>query len=279
MCRLPFGLDTVHERGGQKPNEDALLVGEKIFGVFDGSTSLTGYADAVGDTGGKIAAQIACSAFEEKDIPLQGRALRANDLIRDAMRNHSINTDTREALWSTSGAAVSFVGDMIQFFHVGDCFILCLNTDGAYWFLAEPHNHDVELLRMWRSRIAGGMKKASEIRKSLMDQIVKVRRQANETYGVLNGDEKARNFFTVGPVPFKNINTVILSTDGLLIPRSDPDSPDAWGQFVELYGRGGLRCIADFVRSLEQSDPECLTYIRPKPHDDIGAIAIQIHGT
>lgn len=36
--------------------EDALLVGDDIFGVFDGAGSLTGFSDPQRGTGGKIAA-------------------------------------------------------------------------------------------------------------------------------------------------------------------------------------------------------------------------------
>jgi len=42
---------------------------------------------------------------------------------------------------------------------------------------------------------------------------------------------------------------------------------------------GGLQAVRNHVRRLQQEDPTCRKYPRFKQHDDIAAVAIQLHGS
>lgn len=116
--------------------------------------------------------------------------------------------------------------------------------------------------------------KVKNIRAELIEQIIKVRREANVTYGFLTGEKEAERFFELGKIPLANVRSLVLFTDGLLIPKRDVEKPEKWPLFVKLYQSGGLEGLADYIRELEKTDPYCWKYPRLKQHDDMAAIGI-----
>jgi hypothetical protein len=124
----------------------------------------------------------------------------------------------------------------------------------------------------WK-KLAG---KKENIWRKLGKNIIMVRRKSNVTYGVLNGNEKAIKFFNTGKFSLKDVKSIILFTDGLLIPKENPEDEEDWNLFVSLYNKSGLKGLLNYVRSVENTDPNCLIYPRYKKHDDIAAVAIKI---
>jgi len=58
-------IQKAYDKGSRPLNEDVLLIGENIFGVFDGTTGHDRYADREGKTSGYLAASITKEIFEE----------------------------------------------------------------------------------------------------------------------------------------------------------------------------------------------------------------------
>ncbi|HII16026.1 MAG TPA: hypothetical protein HA362_06970 [Nanoarchaeota archaeon] len=58
------------------------------------------------------------------------------------------------------------------------------------------------------------------------------------------------------------------------MPKENPEAPDDFGKFVDIFLDKGLQGVKDYVRSLEASDPKCWKYTRSKQYDDIAAIAV-----
>ncbi len=110
----------------------------------------------------------------------------------------------------------------------------------------------------------------------MRDQILKVRREMNISYGVLNGEPEAMDFLNHGRIELDGISDILLFTDGLFLPRSMPWLDNDWSLFSRLYREGGLENIRNYIRDLESRDPGCRVYPRFKIHDDIAAIAISI---
>ena len=46
--------------------------------------------------------------------------------------------------------------------------------------------------------------------------------------------------------------TILLFTDGLHLPRQNPQEEQDWQTFVELYRSGGLQAVRDRVRQLHR---------------------------
>jgi len=74
-------VETLHEQGSGLQNEDVLLRADDLLGVFDGATSLDGFLDKNGASGGYRAAQLAAEVEEavvDAGLPPEDRPFRAH---------------------------------------------------------------------------------------------------------------------------------------------------------------------------------------------------------
>lgn len=254
-------------------SEDKILIKDKLFGVFDGASSLVKYTDKNGKTGGFLAAEILNDYFEKNNGNLVDLTLSANMRLREEMEKQEINTEDRLNLWSSTIAVVRLNEMNFEWAQICDSYILVIYQDNSFKLISKVRDHDRPSLVMLKEH---ALKKEKNIREKIMDQIIKVRRDANVTYGVLNGDENAKKFLESDTETLNNVKHILLFTDGFLIPKEDPTSDDDFETFVKLYLEGGLQAIKDYVRKLEENDPDCWVYPRFKQHDDIAAIAITL---
>jgi serine/threonine protein phosphatase PrpC len=260
------------EPGSGAVSEDALLVAADRWGVFDGATSLVPFADERGRTGGALAAAIAREAFAAGgSAPLVELAREANLRIAEAMRAHGVDASLPAHRWGTTASVVRAEGDELAWLSIGDGSIVLVRDDGSHAALGREPDHDVETKKL-RARL--GPMSAGEARRRLEPSIAQIRARANVAYGVLNGDPRAEAFLQHGRVRPSGLRAVLLFTDGLLLPKADPEAGDDLGALVALYGRGGLDAMLAAVRALEAEDPEGWRYPRLKPRDDVTVIAV-----
>jgi len=267
--------ETLLEQGSGRVNEDMLAVASHLSIVSDGATSLHSAPQLSDPTvsGGQEAARITASVFSE--VPgrnLLDSAHRANELIREAMIDHGVDLLDREQLWSTSFAAVQINEDSINWCQTGDCVILLVYGDGRGQLLTELPGHDREVLKTWQQI---GARSEGTVQQTLASEIAAVRRTMNRKYGVLNGEEEALDFLSSGTIRDDRISDVLLFSDGLFPPSTNPDNLFDAELFVRLYKRGGLKRIRDHVRALQNHDPACYLYPRFKMHDDISGVALK----
>ena len=266
-------IDTVFEQGTGLLNEDFLVVDKNLFGVFDGATSLSTARFGHGLTGGYLASTVAGSAFRGSDRPLPELADKANRAIMDAMVKHGVDMEDRANLWSTSAAVVRVGADTFEWVQIGDCLVMTLHEDGTHRVHCAEFNHDLETLTMWQE---ASCETEGEILDVMHEQIVKVRRGMNVTYGVFNGEPAAMDFLNTGSLPLEGITDILLFTDGLFIPKCNPCEREDFDLFAELFRAGGLKGVRDHVRSTEADDAACTRYPRFKVHDDVAAISIAL---
>jgi serine/threonine protein phosphatase PrpC len=189
------------------------------------------------------------------------------------MISNKINIFKKEALWGTDAAVVRIKEDYLEFFQIGDSLIVVIFKNGKYKLLTKYVDTDKETLVKWKNLADKGER---NIREKLNSQLIKVRRRVNIDYGTLNGEKEAVNFFEVGKFKIKNLETIILFTDGLFLPKKNPTEREDWNKFVKLYKKSGLKSILNYIRSIENRDPDSVLYPRLKKHDDATAIAIKI---
>ncbi len=269
---MKFSVESIYSKGISKVNEDEILTKNNSFGVFDGASSLVKFLSKNGKTGGKIAAEIAKKTFSKDDNSLKNLAIKANNIIREKMKSNKININKKEALWSTSAAVIRIKKDYAEFFQIGDSLILVVKN-GKPTIVTKYYDHDIETMIKWK-KLAD--KKENNISEKLREQKIKIRRRVNIRYGDLNGEKDAIKFFNIGKFKLKNIESIILFTDGLLLPKKDPQEKEDWNKFASTYNKLGLKGLLNYVRSIENTDPNCFLYPRFKKHDDIAAIAIKI---
>jgi len=271
MYNKKISIQKIHEKGLGIVNEDEFLIKNKLFAVFDGASSLVKFINKNGETGGKIAANIVKNVFSKNDKSLGQLAIESNNQILNEMKKANIDINEKRALWTTVAAAVRLKKEEAEFFNIGDCLILAISKDSSYKLLTPYSDMDSETMIQWKKLADEGVK---DVWKKLKSKIEKVRSQANLTYGSLNGQKDAVNFFNFGKINLKDIKSIILFTDGLFIPKENPKESENWDLFVKLYLETGLVGILKHIRSIEKSDPNCKKYPRFKQHDDIAAIGI-----
>lgn len=267
-----YSVETLHEQGSGEQNEDILLWSGALFGVFDGATSLDKYYDQDGATGGLCAASIAAATFRDHSDSLPQAAEEANRLLRETQIRCRIPLNQRQRLWSTSMAVIRMHASSFEYCHTGDSMIMLLYRDGGCRLLSPELDIDGETLELWQNASSGDL----PIHTLLADQITKVRLQMNITYGVLNGEPESMHFLRDGRESLAGVSDILLFTDGLLLPKTDPRSPSDWQTFADLYRSGGLTAIRNHVRALQREDSTCRRYPRFKTHDDIAAVAVSI---
>lgn len=269
-------VDTLCQQGSGPRNEDLVLADQDLYGVFDGATSLEGETfDGGRKSGGQLAAAIAAKTFAETGGPLARRAVLANRRLAEAQRACGIDGRQRHRLWSTSLAVVRLDEDTFEYCQTGDAMILLLLTNGGHRLLTPEVDIDGETLALWQRAAEAG---ASDIYQALGQQIRRVRLAMNVTYGVLNGEERAVKFLRHGREELAGVSDILLFTDGLFLPCRTPGATGNWEEFAAIYRRQGLAGLHHQVRRRQKTDPDCHIYPRFKRHDDIAAVAINLHG-
>ncbi|MBU1567663.1 MAG: protein phosphatase 2C domain-containing protein [Proteobacteria bacterium] len=269
-----YQVETLLEKGSGALNEDVLLQTDDLFGVFDGATSLDKRKFAGNLTGGLFAARIVAQTFQQGCGNLAKLADNANRHIRSAQLAANVCLNERHRLWSTSLAVVRLTGDGFEYCQTGDALILLLLDDGGYRLVTPEIDIDRETLQLWKTSQAAP---TTTIQDLLAEQIVRVRLQMNVSYGVLNGEPEAMQFLRHGFHELAGVSDILLFTDGLFLPREYPLKGDDWQILVDLYRGGGIQAVRNHVRRLQEEDPTCRKYPRFKQHDDIAAVAIQLH--
>ncbi len=269
-----YQVEWLLEKGSGELNEDVLLRDDDLFGVFDGATSLDKRKFRGGLTGGLLAARIAARTFQEENGSLALLADTANRQIRNSLVAENVALSERHRLWSTSLAVVRLANDRFEYCQTGDALILLIMDDGSYRLITPEIDIDRQTLQLWKESRAT---RITTIHDLLAEQIHRVRLQMNVSYGVLNGEPEAMNFLRHGYQELAGVSDILLFTDGLFLPRENPLEGDDWQYLADLYRRGGLRGVHHHVRRLQAEDPSCRQYPRFKQHDDIAAVAIQLH--
>lgn len=266
-------IETLLEKGSGPINEDVLACDNNLFGVFDGATSLVQDDLPSGLTGGLIAARLAAESFTENDGELPELAKRANQRIAEFCPDGGPTPEERFRLWSTSLAVVRLDDKHFDYCQTGDSLILVIGKDDTFTVLTPEIDQDRHTLRLWKDTPAPGDMTIHDL---LADQIRSVRMKMNVTYGALNGEPAAMDFLRHGSCSLDGIGSILIFTDGLFLPRQEPDQGHDWQTFVELFRQGGLRLIHERIRAVQSLDPRCRTYPRFKCHDDVAAVAITL---
>lgn len=259
-------VEHILEQGSGARNEDYLIIDRGIFGVFDGSTSLDGACYENGESGGALASSIAGQTFLRNHASLFKLGMEANDAIKTRMESCHVDISCRHALWSTSAAVVRLRDNAIEWFQTGDSQVVFIGKDGGFRVAARREDHDYPTL----SKI----KEQGRHHAQVETLIKTVREGMNQEYGVLNGERAAVDFFQGGVEPARDVQAVLLFTDGLDMPCATPAPHKDFSCLVDKARNLGLHGLRDHVRGKEAADPDIKLYPRFKKHDDIAAIAI-----
>ena len=263
-----MNIEFILEQGSGTQNEDYLIADHDIFGVFDGATSLSCVCLDSDKSGGAVASAIAGQTFLGNNQALVSLGTMANSAIRLEMEQCGVDFSRRCGLWSTSAAVVRLKGDAIEWFQTGDSQVVFIGRDGGYKVAAQRLDHDFPSLSL--------IKEKGRYHPDVHKLVKRIREDMNRSYGVLNGEHEAVEFFRIGVEKVHNIKTVLLFTDGLDIPCPVPQRYKDFSCLVRMSQELGLQGLRDYVRDQEKSDLDMRTFPRFKQHDDIAAIALHL---
>ncbi|QQG37524.1 MAG: protein phosphatase 2C domain-containing protein [Candidatus Kaiserbacteria bacterium] len=272
--RMHMHIEQLFDKGVGKINEDAMTIGATRFGVFDGVSSRAGYVDEHGKSGGYLAANIAKEVFETFKGSLTQTAMEANKRIESVMEDKGIDITKKENRWGTTMAVVDVNHSEKEFewAQVADSLVIVIYTDGTFkQLIQDDYDHDRGIMSLWKELADT---KTEDIRGKLDGNIRQLRQDVNVTFGVINGQADVSKFIRTGKESLENVAHILIFTDGLLIPKEDPQANDDFSVTVNLFLEGGLPKVRDHIRATEDTDPNCWKYPRYKKSDDIAAIAV-----
>lgn len=191
--------------------------------------------------------------------------------IEEAHLQAKIDSTKAVNRFSTTVAVVRINDTSAELLQIGDSIILVITKDGQVQAPLGYEEHDAALLGKWRRLAEAGVE---NIWQALSNDSIKLREQANKSFGVLNSDKNVKNYIKKMILALQNVATILILTDGMYLPSSDPDAEPDWSLYVDLYRHGGIKYILETVRKMEDTDPKQIQFPRYKHHDDASAIAI-----
>lgn len=271
-------VSSLCEVGIREINEDAVYIDEtrKLFAVFDGVSSLDGYEDSQGKTGGYIASHTGVEVFRSSHGEgLKALFIAANNEVERLHEEAGIDTSDPIHRFGTTAAVVQIHPNSVELLQCADSIVLVINNEGKARVPLGYHDQDLPAMLEWQRLIQSGIAPA-EVHARVRPMTIEKRREVNKTFGTLNGDPRAEKFALHAVIPIENIKHILLLTDGMYLPKEDPAAEEDWQRYADIFLESGLRGLFDTVRSLENSDPDLTRYPRYKLHDDASGIALSL---
>ncbi|MBS4174500.1 protein phosphatase 2C domain-containing protein [Bacillus sp. FJAT-49736] len=258
-------------------NEDSYIINKEmsIFGVADGVSSLIPFKSRENLTGGYMASHEVKNYLQSITTytSLFEDITNVNRNLQKKMREYEIDILEKEKLWGTALAIVRVSDFGIEFVQTGDCMILAVYQNDEVRPLTRLQVAHLEELAFskWKEYINRGIKTREDLMKKVKDILISNRRKSNTPmgYGVLNGEPQAINFLEHGKINNIGLKHLILITDGMFLPAEHvPEEVSYWDYTAKCILDKGIEQYARDLIALEETDPECLKYIRFKKSDD-----------
>jgi hypothetical protein len=265
-------------------NEDALIINDKdkVYGVADGATSLTGNLYGSGLTGGYIAAQILASRLQDglSGATLEEAVIQANDALRQRMIDEGIDIADKRQLWSAAFAVFQVRDTYVEFVQAGDCMLFAKYADGSYRRVTHDQVAHVDRITLAKRReaIELGITEPAELRNYLYPTLSENRQKANtrEGYAVLNGEVDFRLFLETGRFSRACLTRLYAVTDGMFHSLDGVNPDEAWTRMLMEIDRVGLEAYAENLVRAEQADADCTKVPRLKISDDKTGIVLDV---
>lgn len=237
-------------------------------------SSLKPYLSPQGETGGSIASNVARDIFARHTTePLGAVAQRANEEINHQHESLKVDTSDGSNRFATTAAVVKFNQNFLEVLQISDSVVIVQDQQGNVTTPVRHIYQDIEVMKKWRQLADRG---AENIRILVAEMVYETRRNANRGYSLLNGDTKLTANDYISRLPLENISRILLLTDGLFIPKADPEIEEDWKVYIDICRKQGLSELFRIVREVERSDPTLTDYPRFKISDDATGIFIEL---
>jgi len=277
VSRAKIEIQAGRESGG---NEDRFVIGNNIYGVFDGASGLTPLTqearESLGLTGGAVAASIVAEELSRPSSEkLIDRLMKANERIGEAFTEFGPDSTELADRFCCTAGIIQVNEAEIEMVCVADTPILVIRSDGSFELPIPNIDQDAESIELLNMLInEEGLTHEEAMNDPRMkEQLLTKRREQNSTYGVLNGDPSVSEHLRSASIPKDDVETILILSDGLIPPTRPGEEPN-WGIIVEAYQSGGIQAVKDVIRSIEDGDPGCSEFPRFKMHDDASILEV-----
>lgn len=281
VSRAAIEVQAGKEAGG---NEDRFTIneGDGIYGVLDGASGLTPLTqearESLGLTGGAVAASIVAHELSQSSSDtLLNRVMRANQKIGEAFNEFGPSDSEIADRFCCTAGLVQVKESEIEIVCVADTPVIVIKTDGSFELPIPNVDQDAESIAVLDKLInQEGLTHEEAMQDPRMQsQLLKKRREQNQTYGVLNGDPNVIEHLRSATIPNEDIAAILILSDGLIPPAQPGKDPD-WEIVVDSYKKGGIQGVKDTIRSIEDGDPGCVQFPRFKLHDDASILEVSL---
>ncbi|SEN81361.1 Ribosomal protein S18 acetylase RimI [Paenibacillus sp. OV219] len=279
-----FNVQSHTRAGGSKPNEDALVVNHanQIYGVIDGVSSMMGYKDDQGRSGGYIAAQLLASALNAQDASLDLReaVLTANRKLRENMTEANVDLSCKWKMWGAVFAVVRVHEKHIEYVQSGDCMLFIHYTDNSLRVLTRNQvaYFDQLTLNKKKELEESGLSK-EQVYEELFPLSITNRNRANtlEGYSVMNGEPELEHYMEYGHTSRANVSKIYAVSDGMFHLIEHNDDPNKWETMIQDLNVQGIEAYSDQLCHIESQDPLCTHYARHKVSDDKSVVIVDFN--
>lgn len=269
-------IDFISDKGTGKMNEDAYIIADNFFAVFDGNTNLQGYQDKKGQTGGYLAAQTVKDVFDRnKEKDFDTIVDLANLSLNRLMMKEKIDVESKGDRVGATAAVLRIKNDVAEYLQIGDCSIFFVDSDNKFKIITNENNWDKPTLVLWKKISQNQVIEHFSKNKEILSLMIKIRNTANISYSVLNGESDVKRLMVKEQISLRNIKHIFLFTDGFSLPQENPEERENIEKLVTMSLTDGMESVTNHIRMVEKNDPYGIKYPRIKSHDDLIVIKVE----
>ncbi len=272
-------------RKGSSTNEDLVWTDDGAAIVLDGATGLTNRSFTDCDSDGQWYVETLTEEIEKRiydNSPLSDVVAAAID---DLATRYNELTDTatleEHEIPSAAGAIFRWTDDELEYFVLGDCSLVIQTSDETIPIVGDgPRDLDQRVVdEMVSIREQQAEISYQELRAQVQPLLVKHRKMKNQPngYWALGIDNEAVKHAIMGRVSRDQIEFVVAFTDGFEPIYTLYDVFADWDDLLSYLSHNGLNRAIRVLRAFEAADPECQSYPRLKPSDDVGIAAVEFY--
>lgn len=277
-----FKWQVVNEPG-KEVNEDIAYADENMAWVLDAATGLTDKKLTSGGTDGEWFVKqwdiYLRDNLPNTEEPIEDIVIRGIPLIKDKFYEESnVNFIESIARPSASMVLVRRKNDKIEYFSLGDCTLLIKDLKGKVTLIKDKTLEKFDgkaVTKMNKLRVKNNLT-AMEAREVINPTLIKHRLLKNKEdgYWTLEFDNNAVNYSIKGDVNIKDIDSLVLMSDGYAA-IFDTYNYCTEVQLIDMLEIKGAKEVYKVIRDIEEDDCDITKYPRFKKGDDSSVVFLK----
>lgn len=264
-------------------NEDLVRIQENAAIVLDGATGLTERSITDASSDGRWYVETLADDLSDRLDSSRALSEIASAAITNVAEEYHEHPGSEAVepheVPSAAGVLLRWDRSNVEYLVLGDCSVVFETADGVESVLGEgPRELDqkvIDEMKTLRAESAEPIEYES-LRDKVHPMIVEHRKLKNTQggYWTFGLDPNAVDHADTGSVPVGQVEYVYAFTDGFEPVCATYDAFTDWSTLGRYLRTDGADRATNILRAFEATDPQCRTYPRLKPSDDVGIATI-----